>query len=167
MSPGFFFTQLRFAVRLRIVVEEGGTIQETKKGVCMKRWHVVVCGATLLATSCVSVASGRFRPCVNLGGHSEIYALPSGHTTLIFVDNAHTKHERNQKRGAFMDQEVLTEVPLLVMRGMLVIDRHVPAKLQWHWGDGYSMWVQEEFVCTGTKPPVYDLVRNTYRDLFF
>lgn len=129
--------------------------------------HIVVCSAMLSNIVSVVEASGVLRPCVHLVDRPEIYAVSNGYASFIFLDNAYSVHDRNQMRSAFMSQGVFTGIPpLIVRRALDVVDRALPAHI-WHWGDGYSMWVSEEFVCTSTKPPVYDLIMNSYRDPFF
>jgi len=132
----------------------------------MNIWQMA-CVAWLLIT-CSTIHAGSPMPvCVNLSGEQELYAMSNEYFSLIFIDNAVTKDERDQKRSVFMGEEAFTEVSLFIMRQALVIDNRATPQHVWHWGEGYSMWVQEEFVCPRKRPPVYDLYPGRYREAFF
>lgn len=112
-------------------------------------------------------ANGMLRPCLDLHERPEIYAVSYGYISLVFIDNARTADERNEMRRAFMGEGVLTGISPLIVRQMLMVKKDSGPAYPWRWGSGYSMWVQEEFICTHKKPLVYDLVRNRYRDPVF
>ncbi|OHA83669.1 MAG: hypothetical protein A2408_02450 [Candidatus Yonathbacteria bacterium RIFOXYC1_FULL_52_10] len=87
--------------------------------------------------------------------------------SFIFIDNALTKDERSEMRSTFMSEGVFSGISPFIVRQVLVIEDRTKPTHSWHWGDGYSMWVQEEFVCTFDKPLVYDLLSQKYRDPVF
>lgn len=128
----------------------------------------VVCGMVFSTIAGMTEASGPLRPCLHLADRPEIYAISNGSLSFVFLDNAYNTHDRNQMRSAFMSEGALTGIQPLIIRNTMVIDTSTPPVYPWHWGEaGYSMWIQEEFVCTREKPPVYDLTRQQYRDPVF